>query len=116
MARILKTVGSPGAARMLVADFQGGVKDGATFALRGSQKNLRDGDIVAFCYPDGVRAGITVQEDEEGLFCFISFATAYTIRIGLEAQDEGVYAFRPAPHHLQLWPMLNAAGDGVHLN
>lgn len=116
MARILKTRGTPGAARMLVAEFEGAVRDGATFALVGSQTVLRDGDLVAFRYSDGIRAGITIQEDEEGLFCFISFGGAYNIRIGLESQGRGTYAFRPAPHHLQLWPMLTARGEGVIIN
>jgi hypothetical protein len=112
MGRILKTRGTPGMARMLVADFQGGVKEGATFGLVGSQTSLHDGDLVAFRYPDGLRAGITVEEDEDGLFCFISFEYA-NIRIGLEAQGNGCYAFRPAAHHLELWPKLAAAGEGI---
>ncbi len=113
MGRILKRAGSPGHARMMVADFDGLVRDGATFKLRGSSTELADGDLVAFNYPEGIGAGLTVEEDEEGLHSLVRFGPAISLRIGLEALGGGSYAFRPASHHIQLWPELGESGTGA---
>ncbi len=116
MARILKTRGAPGAARLLVADFDGYVRDGATLKLRGRPSALRDGDLIAFRHGSEMSAGISISEDAQGLHSLIGFGPSMFLRIGLEAQGDGVYAFRPAPHHMDILPELAAAGAGAKVD
>jgi hypothetical protein len=116
MARLLKTRGSPGASRLLVAEFDGLVKDGATFRLRGPHVALRDGDLIAFKYPDELAAGITVSEDSEGLHSLVNFGSGAFLRIGLEALGERGYALQPAAHHIELWPELTSHGTGIKIH
>lgn len=116
MGRILKTPGSPGAARMMVADFDGYVRDGATFKVLGSHTSLEDGDLLAFNYPEGLAAGINVSEDAQGLHSIMNFGHSRFLRIGLEPLGDGTYAFRPAPHHMELWPELAADGQGAKIS
>lgn len=115
MGRFLKTRGWPGAARMLIAGFDGFVRDGATFELRGSQRSVNDGDLIAFDYPDGLAAGISVAEDDDGLYSLVSLGPHRSLRIGLEALGPGIYAFRPARRHVEMWPELSAKGAGAKI-
>lgn len=116
VGRILKTPGSRGAARMMVADFDGYVRDGATFKVVGSHPLLHDGDLLAFNYPEGLAAGISVSEDAQGLHSLIGFGPSTFLRIGLEPLGDGEYAFRPATHHMELWPELAADGQGARIS
>lgn len=108
-------VDSPSPARMLVADFDGQLRDGATFQLSRSHLELRDGDMIIFNYPNGPTTGINVESDADGLHSIIQLTPWAALRIGLEARGDGVYAFRPAPHHFEILPALDAAGLGVRL-
>jgi hypothetical protein len=113
MARVLKTVGANHKhARLLCADFNGLVRDGAIFQLKGQPSELRDGDMVMFNHADEVATGINVEEDEKGLCAHISFEPMVSFRVGLENLGEGAYAFRPASHHIELRPSLGPAGKG----
>lgn len=116
MGRILKTPGSIGAARMMVAEFDGYVRDGATFKVLGSQTSLRNGDLLAFNYPEGLAAGISISEDAQGLHSLIGFGPSTFLRIGLEPLGGGEFAFRPAAHHMELWPELAAGGEGARIS
>ncbi|WP_299425925.1 hypothetical protein [Sphingomonas bacterium] len=115
MARLLKVRGAYGHARMLAADFDGRLKDGASFRLRGSADGIADGDLIAFFYPDGVGAGICVEEDDDGLCAHVRAAPSMSFRIGIDDLGDRVFAFRPAPQHLALIPQLRADGAGVLL-
>jgi hypothetical protein len=97
---------------MLVADFDGFVRDGATFQLKDCWTDLDDGDIVMFNYPDGAGAGINVEEDDRGLCAHIAFEPLLSFRIGLKSLGNGTYAFHPAPHHIELRPSLGPTGKG----
>lgn len=110
MARLLRTADSLAAARLTSADFNGPIRDGAAFQLRGSYRTLYDGDMVLFRGPEGARDGINVDADENGLFASVQFSPWASLRIGLEAVGEGIYVFRPAPHHMEIFPELRAAG------
>jgi hypothetical protein len=115
VGRILKTPGSIGAARMMVAEFDGYVRDGVTFKVLGSHTSLRDGDLLAFNYPEGLAAGISISEDAQGLHSIVGFGPSRFLRIGLEPLGGGTYAFRPAAHHMELWPELRAGGAGAQI-
>jgi len=117
MARLLKTPGSVGKPAMLrVADFDGLVRDGATFQLKAPAGELHDGDMLMFNYPDGLGAGINVEEDKDGLCTYIAFEPMFNFQIGLEKVADGQYAFRPQPQHIQIIPALAATGAGVPIN
>lgn len=113
MGRLLKKAGGQGGhARMLVAQFDGVVRDGATFQLTGQPSELHDEDMVLFSCSDGSTSGINVEEDANGLCAHIRFEPAVSFRIGLDKLGNGVYAFRPAPHHIELRPQLGPQGAG----
>lgn len=117
MARLLKTPGSSEPrARMLFADFDCLVRDGATFQLNGSWTELHDGDMVMFSYPNGVGPGINVEEDERGLCAHITVEPLMSFRIGLEKVADAKYAFRPDKHHTKILPALAEGGAGVQIS
>lgn len=114
MARLLKTRGSEGAGRLLAAEFDGLVRDGATLKLRGSERILQDGDIILFRSADGgVSSGINVGVDAEGLHAVLWIRPWAHLRFGLEPVGDGVYAFRPAHQHMEMFPELKATGAGA---
>lgn len=116
MARLLGTPGSNGGhANLLIAEFDGFVRHGATFQLKHPSSELRDGDMVMFNYPDGIGAGINVEEDERGLCAHINFEPMVSFRIGLSNLGNGLYAFCPEPHHVELRPDLGPSGTGEKL-
>lgn len=115
MARLLKTRGAEGAARLLVAECDGLIRDGSELILTSAIQDLYDGDMVLFRSGGELGAGICVSADEDGLHSMISFTPWRTFRIGLEALGEGVFAFRPAPHHMEICAELRADGAGVRI-
>ena len=117
MTRVLRPTGTNGpAARLVGADFCGRLREGADFHLRGSYTALESGDLVIFFRPGGVTPGITVDEDETGLYASIQVGPAVTLRVGLEALGSGSYAFRFGDHHQALWPQLTQDGVGVEIS
>lgn len=114
MARLLKVRGSEGAARLLGADFDGLLRNGAKLKLRGADRMLHDGDIILFKSADGdVSPGINVGLDAEGLHSFLWIRPWAHLRIGLQALGDGVYAFRPERQHMEMFPELRADGAGA---
>ncbi len=98
---------------MLVAECDGLIRDGAVFRLMGTIQVLDEGDMVLFRNGGELGSGLCVNADEQGLHAMISFTPWMTFRIGLEASDDGVYVFRPAPQHMEIRPELRADGDGL---
>jgi hypothetical protein len=112
MARLLETCGSEGMARLLTADFDGPIRDGAELKLRGSDRILRDGDMIIFKgFDEQISVGI--DADAQGLHSFLQVRPWAHLRIGLEPLGDGAYAFRPETQHLEMFPELRSSGAGV---